>query len=362
MPINYMPTQYPRHIPSLQPKLPQLIMSLIGNYMQNKYATDRQKEEMEFRAEEARKDRDYKRTELGYQAKLGQDNYLTDMNVEHTRLDSPKAPEDYDQSEVIRGRTLLDGTPTYYVKKREIYPIPMWKRIKTSGDIVEVKAKTPIEYKLFKADNYVRGDVTAAKVSPADKAASIEEKRKAEVNKKLASLTGHIRKQALQEQKEDAATTLANVKAELKEPKTWREFVRYKTEAYIAEGKKVTPKDKALWMLEFEKAGAINLGRDIPGEKLDIAKRITVADTRLELTASKRDRAVFKAQGPRFNTENQQNEVAYWDTEGWDQTKIIKLSKEALDNGWTPAEVQRQANISGMTVKQVLKRIDELSK
>ena len=59
-----------------------------------------------------------------------------------------------------------------------------------------------------------------------------------------------------------------------------------------------------------------------------------------------------------FNTSNENNEVAYWDSQSWDEeAKIIKLPKEAINQGWTPTKIQQAADKKGITVEEVLRRI-----
>lgn len=358
--INYIPPQYPRHIPSLQPKMPQLIQSLMLNYMQQKYATGRQKEEQEFQMEESRKNRQFKRNELEADALLTEHKYFADQRKEGwVQVDKPNdVPEGYEQEDIVRGITTLKGKPTYWYKTRDKYPMEMYR--KTAEGVIKGKAHSKSDRAILEKAGFSRGDFTTAKLPKYG-----DSKEEWEAMQKILARNRGV--EAVRKHIHD--TALAETGAELKPPTALKEFLAAKRQAYIDEhGKPPSAKQKALWMLEHKKASASQVTIEMRTAEEKRKEEIhgikvgaTVGEKRAALTTGKQDKAVYGAEGSQFNNMNKQNEVAYWDTSKWDnKTNIMKLSKEAIDLGWTPKEVQDKANISGMTVEQVLKEIGEL--
>ena len=317
--ITHIPTQYPRHIPSLQPKMPQLMMSLMMNYMQDKYATTRQKKDWDRRDKEAEAQRKFDREKLTAEGKLGKLKFEADMRKDHIKLAGPEiTPElkakGYEQGDVIAGL----NSDNWWVKRRDKKPKTFYKI--TDQGVVEAKATYAGDIENLKEQDFKRGDMTL-KDAP-------ETWGEPKWNKKLNALT--IR------------SNEGNMKVFGK--KGWVPL---------------TKQDK----IDVSKAGAPSITQIVGQEKFELQKAMTVGDLRTTLATGKQDHAVFGAQSPQFNNMNKQNEVAYWDTSKFDnKTKIKKLSKEAIDAGWTPKEVQEKADVSGMTIEQVLKEIGELPK
>ena len=343
--INYIPPQYPRHIPSLQPKMPQLIQSLMLNYMQQKYATGRQKEEQEFQMEEGRKNRDYQKEQLKVKADLGKYQYLADMHKTHIKLSGPdKVPKGYEVSDITPG---LDGT--YWVKRKE-KPIKIGEKVTT-----EVGGRKITQFVAGYNEEGMPHDFQGKPLAYGS--SSVRQK-------------GTIRsyqkdKQQLTEEWDGYEWKEIGSGAKFKEGESPSIIKQYDMAVKQGYRGSITK-----WKKEMAKAGASTMTQIMGEAREKRAQEIhgikvgaTVGEKRAALTTGKQDKAVYGAEGSQFNNMNKQNEVAYWDTSKWDnKTNIMKLSKEAIDDGWTPAEVQRQATISGMTVEQVLKQIDELPK
>jgi len=310
MPITHIPAQYPRHIPSLQPRMPQLLQSLMMNYMQQKYATQRQKDEWE----EERKQATTLRT---HQTLLAKTQYIAKKEETHTPVSNLSAVKKGDIHKVEVG-----AYDTFWIPREEEKKLTdaQWLHKETG---------------LIKAGEGFYNPATQKFVKPGSETFP-------------KTITGAWL------QKHPKATDDELLEFQEKMEK-------------FGKGYKPTTMEQAL---ALRRAGASQIAIDMAGrrldlleDKFDITKEVTVIDRRTTLTTGKQDKAIFGAHAPQFNIMNKQNEVAYWDTSKWDnKTKILKLSKGAIDTGWTPKEVQNQANISGMTVEQVLKQIDELSK
>ncbi len=89
-------------------------------------------------------------------------------------------------------------------------------------------------------------------------------------------------------------------------------------------------------------------------------RKMSIANTRKDLSTGKDDQEIFNSISQLYNTENKRNEVAYWKTGGVftdEETKFVKLSKEAIKAGWTPTKVQEAANTKGMTTEAVLREL-----
>lgn len=87
--------------------------------------------------------------------------------------------------------------------------------------------------------------------------------------------------------------------------------------------------------------------------KTELQEEMTMAETRGNLIKNKKDIDYFETNAPLFNKRNTNNEVSFWDEEK-EQVKILKLPKFLVDKGITPADIQRAANETGQTIKQVL--------
>ena len=84
-----------------------------------------------------------------------------------------------------------------------------------------------------------------------------------------------------------------------------------------------------------------------------------IAETRDKIITNK-DNTAVQSYIPLYNT-SQGSEVAYWDSDSFDEeATILKLSQEAKAAGWTPAKIQEQADLRGMTVFEALKDIGVL--
>jgi len=92
-------------------------------------------------------------------------------------------------------------------------------------------------------------------------------------------------------------------------------------------------------------------------------KDITIADMRTNLMAGKDNPNYFEAYGSLYNASNKKNEVAYWDSESFDEeVKITKLPEDAIAIGWTPAKIQASAISKGETVLQTLTNLGIIEK
>lgn len=125
------------------------------------------------------------------------------------------------------------------------------------------------------------------------------------------------------------------------------------------------------WKKEVAEAGAPSMTQIIGAEKFEIRKAQTAATLRTDLLNQKDDNKFFEANADLFNKINEKNEVAYWDSppkgvsefDAWkydEETKIIKLTKKNIEDGWTPEAIQEFAKKNNMTVKEVLQRLETI--
>jgi len=142
------------------------------------------------------------------------------------------------------------------------------------------------------------------------------------------------------------------------------EFLAPKTvEATLKPGEQPTLYKTAQGFLPAGQAVGLMPPTEEPTPITDIQKfrkKVTIGETRTELSSGKDDPDAFESLSSIYNTENKRNEVAYWKTGGMftdEETKFIKLSKQAVKAGWTPTKVQEAANAKGMTVEAVLKEL-----
>ena len=66
------------------------MMSLMMNYMQDKYATTRQKKDWDRRDKEAEADRTFQKGQTKAKAELGKLKYFADMRKDYIQLSDPK--------------------------------------------------------------------------------------------------------------------------------------------------------------------------------------------------------------------------------------------------------------------------------
>ena len=111
------------------------------------------------------------------------------------------------------------------------------------------------------------------------------------------------------------------------------------------------------------KAGAPSVTQIMGQETHALKKRISATQRRTALLERKKKKDFFDAEADDFNMLSAV-EVAYWEPHPKNPkrgiTKFIKLSKENLEDGWTPAAVQQFAETNHMSVYQVLRRLGEV--
>lgn len=113
------------------------------------------------------------------------------------------------------------------------------------------------------------------------------------------------------------------------------------------EGKEYRPPEG--WTLDKPEKG-----KPRAEEKHKIAKAVSASGYRTALTGNERDESIFQANARLYNISNERNEIAYWQTLGREKTKIVKLTLEAIKDGWTPEKVQAAAEAKVITLEQVL--------
>ncbi len=94
--------------------------------------------------------------------------------------------------------------------------------------------------------------------------------------------------------------------------------------------------------------------RKLPKKKSRVQQAISAANYRTALIEDERDESTFQANASLYNITNRRNEVAYWQTEGREKTKVIKIPVGKLRDGWTPEKIQEAALAKVRTIEQVL--------
>lgn len=135
-------------------------------------------------------------------------------------------------------------------------------------------------------------------------------------------------------------------------------------EAWLKANPKATPGEILAAAEKFKTSMNFYLG----AEKLNLSKEVTISNLKTELQQGGVE--TYSAKGSQYNKMNTRNEVAYMPPPknatlfgikfpyGGKDVKFAKLSKKAIEGGWTPERVQLWAEKNEMTPLEVMIQYD----